>query len=477
MSSMGLADRIFLFYESNDSPQHVGGMAIFRLPDGAPDGYVRDLAKRHTQARSFVAPYNYRLRHPKLKSVRPTLDEVPDGEFDLDYHFRHAALPAPGGELELGELVSWLHSRPLDLSKPLWECHLIEGLENNRFAVYYKIHHALTDGIGAMRRLAQMLSEDPSDSALRPLWSIETTASAGRETAPRDDLLEGPHSGARGALAGAVGLGKVVSKMIVDGVRGTDPADATPYKVPQTRLNGRIGQQRRVATQSVELARVKEVCARAGVTVNDVFLGLCSAALRRYLRELGDLPERGLITGTPVSIRVGTGDTSNNAFTVVAMNLYTDIADPVERLKAINRSSTAAKRNLQGVSKSVAEGYGALLTVPFVLQQLVGLGGRVPPPYNIVISNVPGTPRPQYLAGARLEALYPFGLAYHGIALFIASVTTAGNMCLGFSSDRDSVPHMQRIAVYVGEALVELEKALAHVDPVRRDRVRSDPKE
>jgi WS/DGAT/MGAT family acyltransferase len=225
-----------------------------------------------------------------------------------------------------------------------------------------------------------------------------------------------------------------------------------------------------VATQAIEFARARDVADRADVTINDVFLAICAGGLRRYLQELVAPPESGLVAGTPVSVRLGEGDSANNAFTMATMKLYTDIDDPVKRINAINRSSTVTKQSMRGLSKAIAEHYGALFMGPFILQNLVGLGGRLKPPYNVIVSNVPGSLETQYLAGSRMEAMYPFALLYHGMGLFIASLTASGTMGLGFIGDRDGLPHLQRLAVYTGEALDELDAALPAKAAGRRRR-------
>lgn len=456
--SVGLFDRAFLISESSETPQHVSCLAVFRLPeDSAPD-FVRRMADEMVSQRDFQHPFDLRLRRPALKSVAPSLERVDPSEIDLDFHFRRSALPSPGDERELGVLISRLHSRPLDLTRPLWECHLIEGLENGRFALFVKVHHAIMDGIGGIRRLQRMMSSDPFDTTVRAIWTVES-----RRLRP-----VGPSEPTPGRWAGTVRTRlreqreflRVGGALVRDSVRGGDEDRATPFALPRTRINGRIGQQRRVATQTFGFARVRSVADRADVSINDVFLSLCSGALRRYLAEAGELPDRSLIAGTPVSVRSDTADASNNAFTITTMKLCTDLGDPVLRVRAIRESANLAKGRLAGLSKAAAEQYGALVTLPHLLQNFVGIGGRVRPPYNVVISNVPGPLEPQYMASAPLERLTPFGVLYHGVGLMIIAVTASERMSIGFIGDRDSLPHLQRIAVYTADELDRLEAAL-----------------
>lgn len=469
MPRIGIFDRAFLISESSATPQHVSCLAVFELPEGADSSFVRELAEKMAGVREFAHPFDFKLRHPSLRSVAPSLVVVPPEEIDLEHHFRRSALPAPGGERELGVLISRLHSRGLDLSKPLWECHLIEGLEDGRFALFVKIHHALMDGVGGMRRLTAMLSPDPEDVDVRPIWSIRGRR---RGLTAVDPSTRVPSRVAR--LREQLPLVRTAGSLVRGAFGDADDVAASPFNLPTTAFNGRIGQQRRVATQTLDFDRVREAADRAAVSINDVFLGLCGGALRRYLQEGEALPEKSLIAGTPVSVRIGEGDDANNAFTMTTMKLCTGIADPVDRVRAISESSTDAKERLRRLSKSAAEAYGVLVTLPHLLQNLVGIGGRVRPPYNVVISNVPGPLEQQYMAGAPLERLSPFGVIYHGVGLMIIAVTASTRMSIGFIGDRDSLPHLQRLAVYAGDELDALEERLGELEPTppKRRRVR-----
>lgn len=357
-----LVDRIFLVQESAETPQHVAGLGVFTLPADAPPDYLETLVARFQSTHEFAEPFDHVLRRPTLRSVVPSFAVLSDDQVDLEYHVRHNALPKPGGDRQLGVLVSRLHSRPLDLNRPLWELHVIEGLTGRRFAVYIKLHHALFDGIAGARLMQQMLSTDPTDNELRPPWTIKR-----RRRTPAATPVVTPvaaKSGFRLRWETASGVTRGMSRLVRDAVRPTNPDLATPYRIPDLALNGRVGQQRRVATQVIDFERVRALANRADVTINDVFLGICAGGLRRHLDEVETLPEAGLVAGTPVSVRVGASDSSNNAFTIATMNLRTDIADPVERLRAINRSSTVTKESMEGLSKKAAINIGALTFAP-----------------------------------------------------------------------------------------------------------------
>lgn len=455
MPKPALADRLFLAAEGVDIPQHVACLGIFTKPPGAAPDYLQRLTDDLREIRTFTSPLNYRLKTPRLRSIAPSYEVLADDEIDLDYHVRLDGLAEPGGERQLGVLVSRLHSYPLDLTRPLWEFHLIDGLSDNRFAMYFKVHHAVMDGVAGSQRLQQMVEPDPASRELRSLWAVGRPE-ASRRSRGRPNPVRAFVSGAR--TAG--GLSRAAAGMMRGVVWSDDPDLARPFAVEPSVMNGRVGPQRRVATQSFEFSRFRALAKAAGVTHNDVFLAVCAGGLRRYLESSNDLPGSPLIAGTPVNIRTVGEEGATNAFTMTVMSLATDIDDPVERLAAIHRSSTLAKDRLGRLAPAVIKNYAGLFMGPFVGANLVGLGGRVRPPYNVVVSNVPGPVEPQYMAGARLEAMYPIGMLYHGVGLFIAALTVSGRVCIGFTGDRDSLPHLQNLAVETGLAYEELEAAL-----------------
>jgi diacylglycerol O-acyltransferase len=177
--------------ESRDTPMHVAGLMPFVMPEDASPDFLRDLMADLRSAKEFMPPWNYCLRGPGLAHPRPAWVELE--ELDLEYHVRHSALPKPGGERELGQLVARLHSQPMDLTRPPWEFHLIEGLEGNRFAIYLKLHHSLIDGISGVRLLTRCMSEDYQKSlTLPPFWSPSLEKQVRRERpAPPPTTMDG----------------------------------------------------------------------------------------------------------------------------------------------------------------------------------------------------------------------------------------------------------------------------------------------
>jgi diacylglycerol O-acyltransferase / wax synthase len=466
-------DLSWLMVESRETPMHVGGLIPFTLPDDAPADFLRSLLADFRAVSEVAAPWNYRLRKPGWRRLRPAWEE--EQEIDLEHHVRLSALPQPGGERELGQLIARLHSQPLDLTRPPWECEFIEGLEGNRFALYIKMHHALIDGISGMKLLVGSMSHDAESSRrLPPFFAVGFPKRASKRAdtpAPTTaQVINGLIGGARGQLSTAQDLVRAFGSMLVSS-GSSDEALAIPFDTPVSIINGRIKQPRRFATQQFSIARLRALAETANATLNDIVLAICGAALRRFLEELGELPEQSLTAGIPVSVRPKDDEGAGNAITFIISTLGTDIADPKERLDAIRSATRRAKEHVLSLPRRAMTQYTMLLMAPYTLSLLTGMAGRTRPMFNVTISNVPGPERAMYFRGARLEAAYPVSLVTHGQALNITCQSYAGTLAFGFTGCRDTLPHMQRIATYTGEALTILEQAYAP-KPAPKPRVR-----
>ncbi|MGH3568371.1 MAG: WS/DGAT/MGAT family O-acyltransferase [Pseudonocardia sp.] len=456
---LNLIDRAWLLGHRHDMPLHVAGLAVFAPPEDAGDGFVQNMFADFRATRTFARPFNQRLRQTRFPTLNPAWEVLGDDEIDIEYHVRHSTLPHPGGERQLGVLVSRLHSRPHDLTRPLWELHVIDGLADGRFAMYLKVHHALIDGVGLMRRLTRMVTDDPDDHGRVPVWAVgsqsgESTPRPPRPRASLDKRITGGLRLTAGFVRAAAGITK-------EAIRPSNPDAATLFGAPRSVLNKRITEQRRVTTQSFELERIKRVANAADATVNDVLLAISSGALRRHLAERDQLPEASLTAAVPVAIRDADDATAGNAFSLLLVTLHTTIAHPVERITAIAESSRVAKAALATLPEPIANNFGVLVFGPFIIELLLRLAGWTRPPCNLILSNVPGPSGPLYFNGAPLERLYPISLVFDGIGLSITALSAGGRFNLGIVGCRDALPHLQRLAIYHGEALTELENALS----------------
>ncbi len=455
---LNLLDTAWLNVETARAPMHVGGLLTFHIPDDAPADFCHQLVDAYRAHTRAYPPWSHCLRATRMRSVAPewqVLDEI-----DTEYHFSHSALPAPGGELELGILASQLHSHPLDFRRPPWECHIIEGLENNRFAMYLKVHHSLIDGVSGMRMLARSLAQTANDMDRPPFWAIEPQK---RRKKPADDRPQAGlwraasefAGGARDQVTSLPALASVLRDM-PKGARSHADAGGLPFSAASTLLNSRIDSRRRYATQMYSLAEFKQLAKNAGVTVNDIVLAVCAGALRRYLRELGELPKKPLTAGIPVSVRPTDAEEGGNAMTFIVASLGTDVEDPEARLDVIAASTRRAKEKLQRLSASAITQYTIALMAPYILSLITGMGGRMRPVFNVTISNLPGPKKKLYIRGAEMEAFYPTSLVTHGQALNITVHGYRDTLGFGFIGCGETLPSLQRLAVYAGEAVDEL---------------------
>jgi WS/DGAT/MGAT family acyltransferase len=454
---VSLTDAIFLAAESRESMMHVGALMPFSPPPDAPPDFLRKLMHELRNPPPIQRPWNTKLRNPDRLST-PRQRWIEDEDFDLDYHVRRSGLPIPGGERELGILVSRMHSVQMDFHRPLWEVNFIEGLTGGRFAMYPKVHHSLIDGYTAMRILSASLTTDPDKHDMPLFFHCERPkrASVGEPVATLPALMALIREGVDGTPM----FWKAVARL-GKSLGGRDKHLAAPLQAPKTIFNRRVSRNRRFATQSYALQRLKDVSKAANGTLNDVALALCGTALRQLLVDLNALPDKPLTAMLPVNLRPADDPGGGNAVGAILASLATHVADPVDRLQEIISSTRRAKKQLEGMPRSTILQYSALLLSPLSVQLATGIAGRVRPAFNVVISNVPGPSQPMYFRGARLEAAYPLSIPFHGYGLNITLNSYAGTLNFGFIGCRDALPHLQRLAVYAGDALDELEAAYA----------------
>lgn len=448
-------DAAFLRMESKRTPMHVGAMMTFKLPDDAPPDFCQRLVQEMREKPFMPYPFACRLARGRLSRMRPAWEET---VVDMEYHLRHSALPFPGGERELGVLVARMHSHPLDLTRPLWECHIIEGLEGNRFALYFKAHHCAIDGVGAMRMVQNWLSRDPADRRGMGPWVL--AAKPERPPAEPESLgrkLQKPALDAAGQIRGLKELVKGLAGML----KGNDSFARMLLEIPRSLFNVPVSQQRRLGTQILPVARLKAVAEAAGggATLNDVLLAVVGGAVRRYLIQQKALPEKSLLASVPMGLARPDGTPGNAAVGFLAP-LGTDHDDPLERIRWIRQVTLRGKEELQSMPREAQMQFALLGIAPLMLGQMTGVLPKLPPLFNCVVSNVVLSKHSLYLMGAELEAMYPVSFLFDGYALNITLVGYKDGVAVGFLGCREAIPSLQRLAVYTTEALAELEQAV-----------------
>lgn len=446
MAKLNAQDASFLVLEAPGAPMHIGFLLTFKLPPGAPADYMQKL---HTKLMRFpvdVAPFNLRLKQAQGWAKMQAEWEV-DNAIDLDYHLRHEALPWPGGERELGLAISRLHSFPLERSRPLWECTLIEGLQPRRFAMYVKIHHSLADGVGLMNQLTQALAESPRGASLPPWSAPVATARPEKATQASDEDW-------RSFLEGLLDdLGKP---------RAQRKASSAVPKGPRSILNGNTTGRRRFATQRLELARIKAVAQAADATVNDVVLAVCSGALRAYLQEVDRVPHDSLVVSVPVALPRESGQTIGNAVATVHAPLGTHIADPKKRLLAIRDAMREAKDEFKRMPASLSR---AISSLGMLAMSMIPKRESPDPESaafsNLTISNVPGPKHKLYLQGAEMDGMYPVSVLTGDHRLNITILGYHEGLHFGFTGCPDTLPRIQKLALQLPLALRDLERAVS----------------
>lgn len=450
MKPLSPLDQMFLLLERRNQPMHVASLMLFQRPEGATAKDIRAMVELIRRQDQPQPPFSLRLNR---KLGVPFWEE--DKEFDLAHHFRHLALPRPGRIRELLAMVSNMHSALLDREFPLWETTFIEGLSDGRFALYSKMHHAMIDGVASVRLLESLLTPDPKAQGMAAPWALK------RPSRHRDTLLASPTS-----VLGTV-LGQVktqaralpaVTRALVDTVKQArqDPEFGDLFRAPRTLFNRRIGNARRFAAQSWSLPRIRTAGKKLGGTVNDVVLGMCAHALRRYLLDQDALPAKPLITMMPMSLRRDDSDSGNQIGMVLA-NLGTHLDDPSERFGVIRRSVQASKQRLSQMNATEITNYTAMVAGPAGLNLATGIAPQKQL-YNVIISNVPGPKQPLYWNGALMDGMYPVSIPVDGMALNITLVSYADQLNFGLIACRRSVPHVQRMLGYLEEGLAELER-------------------
>ncbi len=463
MKKLSLVDKGFLLSENKDTPMHVAGISLYTLPKGANEQeFLHELAETLRTSETLLPPFGDRLHTGRLGLAGATYWER-DPELDMDYHVRHSALPKPGRYRELFNLVSRLHGTLLDRSRPLWEMHLIEGLQDRQFAVYSKTHHAAVDGARSVHISRSMLSSDPkhvmaeSPLSLQSWERYKAALTMGKPPEYSQGDLRNVSDMLKSSFDSSANIFRAVQGF-ADAWRGEGELSLPHLKVPRSSLNTEINGSRRFVAQSWPFARIRAMAKAMGGTFNDAVLAMCAGALRQYLQTHAELPKHSLKAMVPVSLRQEGDLESGNAVATISADLATNITDPAERFETIRASVQAGKQYYSEMTPSEVEMVSLIMQTPALLLMPMGLISHLPP-YNVTISNVPGIRETMYWNGAKLTGSYPLSIVTDGMAMNITLVTNADNVDFGIIACRRSVPQVQRIIDYMELALLELEQA------------------
>ncbi len=444
MKRLSGLDASFLYLETPEQLLHVCGVIVLD-PETIPGGYSFAGMRSAIESRVRAVPeFRQMLRHVPLELDHPVW--VDDDHFDIDRHVHRAALPAPGDPTALGELCGHLAGIPLDRSRPLWEMWVVEGLQDDKVAVFAKMHHATVDGMSGMSLLAHLASLEPEMPELpeepEPLHAPGDLELLGRALVRQAGR---PLKVASLLLPSAKALSGTVNRA----AKGS--AMAAPLTAPRTSFNGTISGRRTVAFADLSLDEVKSVKNATGSTVNDVVLTIVGGALRRYLEDRDELPEQSLLATVPVSVREDSAAPGANQVSAMFTRLGTDVADPVERLERLAERNRAAKEHQQAIPASALQDWAELaaprtFAAGVRVYSSMRLAEKHPVVHNLVVSNVPGPPVPMYFMGGQVVGLYPLGPVFHGAGLNITVISSDGRLHVGLIACAEQMPRLWDLA-------------------------------
>ncbi len=468
MKQLSGQDNSFLEIESTGLPQHIGGVAIYD-PSTAPGGGVRfkDILA-HLESRLHLSPiFRSKLHHVPGGLDRPYLIDDPD--FDLEYHVRHIALPKPGDWRQLCILVARINARPLDLTRPVWEFYVIEGLNNidnvpkGSFALLTRIHHCVMDGASSVEMMAAIhdLSPEPHRHDREKVRIIEAPPSnavlLGRA------YLHALRKPRRFFELGQKFLGQLQSQRQVADSERTEGI----RRLVDTRFNGEISPHRVLGAITLDFAEVRAIKnSLEGATINDALLAVVSGALHKYLKAKGELPQETLTCGCPIDVRdESERNTGGNVVGFMGVNLCTQYEDPLERFRAVHEAATEAKAHAR--ASDVRTNMEIMNAVPggllFAAMRVTAAMSINLTPYNTMLTNVPGPPRQLYFAGAQVVEGFGLGLLVPNVGLFHTASSSVqnkeGKINLSFWACRSMLPDPEFYRQCIEESYAELKAA------------------
>ncbi|CRL51633.1 WS/DGAT/MGAT family O-acyltransferase [Pseudomonas sp. URMO17WK12:I11] len=458
MNHLSGMDAMFLHLESAEMPMHIGGLHVLELPAGQGGDFFEEVKACVAQRLHLAAVFNRKLANMPFDLSNPVW--VDDEDIDLDHHVRHFTLPKPGSNRQLQQAIARLHSSLLDRSRPLWELYIIDGLKSGEVALYTKLHHAGVDGQAGMEVGRALFDMEPSGRKIRP---------------PRPKLRRNQYQLGVAELMGAAlfngsqqclklvrmlpEMGRVAADLVLNRkgplVRQMASLTKTRQRMtPRTPFNEAITNQRSFAGRTVPLAEIKQIAKAFSVSLNDVVMATVAGTLRRYLSESRELPSRSMSAAVPASLRELGDDTANNQVSVLIVDLATDEADPLVRLQRISASATQRKDSLSNYKSLIPTDF-PILAAPWLISGAASLYGRsrmanwMPPPANLVISNVAGIPVPLYFAGAKVISYYPVSIPCHGMALNVTVASYNGRMDYGLIACRRTIADLNELGDYL----------------------------
>ncbi len=460
-------DAAFLSLETPTTPMHVGVALVLDPPEGrrslfSPSTRYAQIRRVIEQRLHLVAPMRQRAVRVPFGLHHPVWVDDPD--FELDDHLTRGSLPSPGGRAELDAFVARVMSRQLDPDRPLWEMHVVEGLEGDRTALIAKVHHAILDGVSGASVLAAFLDLNPRSRivALPAEWDpapLPSNVQMLRHAAT--SLVRQPGDALSTLQAGVEAVADLGMHNRELATRGEQPPPGF-FAAPRASFNGAVSNRKRFASLSVPLDDVKLVGRVFGCTVNDVVLAVVSGGLRRLLDARGEMLEQPMVAMVPVSTRPeDQGGELGNQISGMLVSLASDVDDPVSRLDAISESSRLAK-DQEKLHRGRFVGDLAQIALPALTTRIArALAGtrlfdKMRPPFNVTVSSVRGPEFSLFCAGSRVVSMFPVGPIAEGIGFNVTVFSYLDRVQFGLLACRRLLPELGEVAVHIDDALGEL---------------------
>ncbi len=453
MTRIAPMDLSFLLLERANRPNHMAALTIFQKPKGKQSSFGPRLfdAYRHSQA---VKPFTY-----QLKMLGKDVAAWETVEPDMAYHVRHIALPAPGSVQQFDETVSFLNSGLLDRGHPLWECYVIDGIENGRIAVMLKVHHSLIDGEGGLRVMRNFLSDSPRTKTLAAPWMANESADKPRRSRPsvsQIERLQGMLKGLTKLPGDLIGVGSDVMNLGAQSLKLKPRMANLPFTAKPTLFNNTAKSGARAyANIELPLADVKAVAKGTDTSVNDVVMTIIDDALHHYLGEHQAPTDQPLVAFMPMSLRDESGGGGGNQVSAELIPLGAPEASLSARLEQINAATKKAKDKGRGMQTTSRQAYALLLFGSLTMSDVLPFFGKVPSA-NLVISNMKGPAGQLYLAGARMVAFHGLPILPPGAGLNISFASVNTDICLAVGAAPEAVHEPFRLAQLIEEAFHNL---------------------
>ncbi len=466
MKQLGTLDSAFINLENSATPQHVGGLGIYD-PSTAPGGFVR--------FKEVLTSFEQRLN--KLPLFRTRLVQVPgdidrpywveDKNFDVEFHIRHISLPKPGDWRQLWIQAARLHARSLDMSRPLWEAYIIEGLDNidglpeGAFAMYTKMHHSLVDGAGGASFMSALHDLEPNPSYDNN--ESQQTIIVDRQPSDGELLARALLNRTTNSVGMLRSIGSTAVELAKYGLAvAKEDVPSPDIAAPKTRFNRKVGPHRVAEAAVFELAHFKEIKNACGATINDVALAIVGGALRRYLDRHGELPDESLAASIPMNMRTRREQNDeNNQVGSMFTELHTNIADPLERVKAVRESAQLAKEASESSPLVEAMRVAGFFS-PAFSKSIASFWAKnqlsrfIPMNISTVVTNVPGPNFPLYCAGAEMVRYHGLGLLTPGCGLFHTIFSSNGKVTITILGDRGAMPDPEYYAQCLQHSFEEM---------------------